>query len=173
LLSANTKEETLVQGLKNQCDDYMVKPFVNEILIAKVENLIKLRRVLVEKYRTNLKSTTINKISKIDDPFHAQILELIENEISDPNFNVDFLCRSLYMSRTQLHRKLKAIFDMSATEFINFHRLKIAADLLLNSNLNITEVCFECGYNSPSYFSKQFKNFFGISPQNFIAENKL
>lgn len=172
LLSANSKEQTMVQGLKNNCDDYMFKPFAKDVLIAKVTNLVNLRRVLVEKYRTNLQYASFKKLLNFEDSFHTQILELIENEISDPNFNIDFLCRSLHMSRSQLHRKLKAVFDMSATEFINFHRLKIAADLLLNSNLNVTEVCFECGYSSPSYFSKQFKLFFGTSPQSYVKEYK-
>jgi AraC-like DNA-binding protein len=97
--------------------------------------------------------------------------DVFENQLINPDFGVEEFCKASSMSRSQLHRKLTALTGMSVTEFIRVHRLKIASELLKNPNLNISEVCYASGFSDPSYFSKQFKLIYGISPLQFKEKN--
>ncbi len=89
------------------------------------------------------------------------------NHITDSEFGVQQFCEIAAMSRTQLHRKLSATTGMSVTEFIRVHRVKIASEYIKNKDLTITDICYSSGFNNTSYFSKQFKIVFGMSPKEY------
>jgi AraC-like DNA-binding protein len=91
-----------------------------------------------------------------------------EHNFSDPNFGVEELVEKMSISRSLLHKKLSALTDQSAGDFITSIRLKKAAQLLQSSNKNISEVAYEIGFNDPKYFSRIFRKYFGTTPSEDI-----
>jgi signal transduction histidine kinase/DNA-binding response OmpR family regulator len=168
LLTAVTEEETLLEGLENKADDYITKPFGTKMLKSKVANLIDIRKTLREKYQEEMIIKPLNMVIQNQSRRFTDVLKnVLENHITQPDFSVDKFCEVAAMSRTQLHRKLTATTGMSTTEFIRVHRLKIASELLENPEVSISEACYSSGFNNTSYFSKQFKKTFGVSPKEY------
>ncbi len=172
LLTALSDEEHIVTGLEKSADDYIAKPFSAKVLKAKVNNLIHLRETLLTKYRAEIMIKPFDLVLKGGNRDFKEVLKnVIETQLTNPQFGVDAFCDLVAMSRTQLHRKLIATTGFSVTEFIKIHRLKMAAELLKDPNATISEVCYASGFNDTSYFSKQFKSMFGLSPLHY-KENK-
>ena len=168
LLTALNEERDLIAGLENKADDYLVKPFGAKLLKHKVNNLLEIRRVLSHKYRNEILIKPMDLlIDGKEDSFANTLKEIIENEITNPNFGVDEFCKVAGMSRAQLYRKLKATVDMSVSEFIRVHRVKLASEFLKNKNLNVTDVCYASGFSDASYFSKSFKDVFKVPPVQY------
>ena len=165
ILTALNEERDLLAGLKNKADDYVTKPFGANILKQKVKNLIDVRKLLSQKYRQEFIIKPFDLlISGGEDSFAQSLKHVIENEITNPDFGVEQFCEVAAMSRAQLYRKLKATVDMSVSEFIRVHRVKLASQLLKNENLNVTDVCYSSGFTDTSYFSKSFKEVFKVPP---------
>ena len=172
LLTAKVGDENVLGGLKSGADDYIVKPFNAQALSVKVENLIKLRRNLQEKYQKELVINPLNLVFKSEDEKFANTLqEVLDKYLPDPEFSVDQFCSKTCMSRTQLHRKLKALTGLSATAFIRSQRIKLAANMMLNPDVAISDVCYATGFNDTSYFSKCFKEIQGQTPSEYIKTN--
>lgn len=168
ILTALNEEEDLLAGLKNKADDYVIKPFGANILKHKVRNLVEVRNVMSQKYRNEFVIKPLNVlISGGEDSFAEILKDVIENEITNPDFGVDEFCEVAAMSRSQLYRKLKATVDMSVSEFIRVHRVKLASELFKNKNLNVTDVCYSSGFTDTSYFSKSFKEVFKVPPTEY------
>lgn len=168
LLTAVTEEEMMLKGLNEMADDYITKPFGIKLLQTKVANLTRIRKTLATKYREEIVLKPMNQLLKWgNNSFSETLKKVLENNITNPNFGIEEFCDIANMSRTQLHRKLKATTGMSATEFIRVHRVKNASELLKNKELAISEICFACGFENTSYFSKQFKIVFGCSPKDY------
>ena len=168
ILTALNEERDLLAGLKNKADDYITKPFGANILKQKVSNLIEVRKVMSQKYRKEFIIKPLDLlISGGEDNFAQTLKDVIENEITNPDFGVDEFCAIAAMSRSQLYRKLKATVDMSVSEFIRIHRIKLASEMFKNKNLNVTDVCFSSGFTDTSYFSKSFKEVFKIPPAEY------
>ena len=106
-------------------------------------------------------------MSKLEEKFLEKVKARIEEKMSDPDFSVENLAKDIAMSRSQLHRKLKSLVDVSATDFIWDIRLQKAAELLREKELNVTQVSYEIGISSLSYFSKAFKAKYGVNPSEF------
>ena len=173
LLTAVTEEETMLTGLNEMADDYITKPFGIKLLQTKVANLTRIRKTLAHKYREEIVLKPINELLKWgNNSFSETLKKVLEDEITNPNFGIEEFCDRASMSRTQLHRKLKATTGMSASEFIRVHRVKHASELLKDEELAISEICFACGFESTSYFSKQFKIVFGCSPKEYRKKIK-
>ena len=109
------------------------------------------------------------KYTSLDDQFLKQLQELIEENISNPDFNIESLCEKFYMSRTSLFRKIKALTGESPNQFLRSYRLKRAAQLLRNKSGNITQIAFEVGFNNSAYFTKCFKEQFNQLPSEYQA----
>ncbi len=168
LLTAKAGEENELIGLENKADDYMLKPFSSEKLRIRVENLIQVRKKLRQRYSQEiiLRPKDI-AISSHDEVFLEKVQILLDKKLTDSEFTSEYFSTEIGMSRMQLHRKLKALVGLSTTEFIRSQRLKMATHILLNSDINISEVAYEVGFNDPSYFTKCFKASYGISPGNY------
>jgi YesN/AraC family two-component response regulator len=168
LLTAKAGEENELIGLKNKADDYILKPFSPENLRVRVQNLIELRKKLRERYSQEviLRPKDI-AISTHDEVFLEKVQILLDEKLTESEFTSEYFSIEIGMSRMQLHRKLKALVGLSTTEFIRSQRLKMATHILLNSDINISEVAYEVGFNDPSYFTKCFKASYGISPGNY------
>lgn len=168
LLTAKADEASKYEGLATGADDYVLKPFSTKILSARVRNLVHSRTKLRERYSKEviLKPSDIS-INDVDERFIEKVKKVLDEKITEESFTVEEFSERLHMSRMQLHRKLKALTGLSASEFLRTERLKLAASLLQNKDLNINEVCYKVGFNNPSYFSKCFKEAFGMLPTEY------
>ncbi|MEP2771686.1 MAG: response regulator [Fulvivirga sp.] len=168
LLTAKAGDEHVVAGLETGADDYIVKPFSNDVLKVKVEKLIELRASLRQRYSQEiiLKPQEI-AITSADENFLSRVEKLLDEKLSDSDFTADIFSKEIGMSRMQLHRKLKALVGLTTTEFIRSQRLKVASQILQKPGINMSEVAYAVGFNDPSYFSKCFKEAYGHSPSAY------
>lgn len=168
LLTARASDENRLHGLELGADDYISKPFNSEELMARVENLIEIRQILKDKYtdEIQIKGDEID-VSSEDARFLKEVQEVIEKHMSDSNFNVDWLASEVYLSSRQLQRKLQSITNLSAGGYIRMMRLERAAQLLAQEWGNISETAMKVGFRDPKYFSRLFKQTFGMPPSEF------
>ncbi|MCC5929418.1 MAG: response regulator [Cyclobacteriaceae bacterium] len=173
LLTAWDSRERHLAGYQIGGDDYITKPFDSSILLARVQNLIASRKRLRELFKKNLLlEPTEIAIESADEQFVIKAVKIVEDNISDPDFDVRRFVREIGMSRSVLYRKLQAVTNQSANEFIRLIRLKRAAQLLKKTNCTITEVSSDVGFNDPQYFSKCFSKQFGQTPSEFANQNR-
>jgi signal transduction histidine kinase/ligand-binding sensor domain-containing protein/DNA-binding response OmpR family regulator len=169
LLTAKTLLENWIEGLETGADDYIPKPFNIRILEAKCKSLIENRRRLRRIFEQSLVPVSEEiTTTPLDEEFMHKTIKVVEENISNPEFGVQKLATELCVSRSLLHKKLTAIVDLSANDFITSMRLKRSATLLQKGNLNISEIAFEVGFNDPKYFSRCFRKHFGLSPTEFM-----
>ena len=170
LLTARASEESVLNGLETGADDYITKPFNTRILCARIKNLIDLRRHMqhILNRETALQPVEI-PVSKVDRKFIKKLQGVIDENISDPEFNIEQLRRKMEMSQPTLYRKIQAMTGESPTEFIRSYRLKRGAELLKNDFGTVLEVAFEVGFSSANYFTKCFKKKFHQLPTTYMA----
>lgn len=168
MLTARADDQDKLQGLETGADDFIIKPFKSRILEAKVKSLLDNRAKLREYYNHEVVlKPAIFSYNKTEEKFFIKLQDVIDEKLQDPDFNADSFSRYIGMNRMQLHRKLKSMLGVSASEFIRNERLKAAKILLQDENLTISEVAYMSGFNDANYFSKSFKNLFKITPKNF------
>jgi DNA-binding response OmpR family regulator len=172
LLTSRAELNSRVQGLETGADDYIGKPFSPRELLTRIRNLLDQRRRLREIYRRQvvLEPKGI-EITSADEAFLHRSMRVIEEHLADGDFSVEQFAREVGMSKTHLNRKLNALTDQSANEFIRSYRLKRAAKLLETRRGNVSEVAFEVGFNNPSYFAEAFRSLFGSSPSEYLKRN--
>ena len=166
MLTARTEQADKVEGLQTGADDYLPKPFDAVELTVRVANLIEQRRRLQAHYRQALSpfaAATVETPS-MDAAFLSRVREVVESSMDDENFSVVELSAQIGMSRSQLHRKLSALTGFSPNEVIRNMRLERARQLLEKKVVTVSEAAYGCGFSSPGYFSKCFKDYFGILP---------
>ena len=165
LLTAKAASENRIEGLETGADDYLIKPFEPKELLARITNLIHLRRRLRERFsaRQVLKPGEVT-VSSVDDLFLQKIKNVVETHIAEERFGVDELAREAGMSRSQIHRKLIALTGMAAGDFIRYLRLHRAMDLLRQNAATVAEISYMVGFNTPAYFTKCFHELFGATP---------
>ncbi len=165
LLTARAEDTDKLSGLQTGADAYLIKPFNSKELLLRVHNLIELRNKLRKKFSGKLivKPSEITVTSK-DSEFMQRLLDTVEKHISDESFSVEQLGHEFGMSPSQINRKLKAIINQSAGEFIRSIRMQRAMELLKNDQATIAEIAYETGFREPAYFSRVFKNHFGVAP---------
>lgn len=170
MLTAKASEQSKLEGLETQVDDYLTKPFSMRELAVRIRNILANRQILREKYKqalvVNPSEITTNSV---DERFIGKVLEIVEQQMANPEFSVDMLCEAAGVSRSSLHNKLKSLVNQSATEFINTIRVKRAAQLIKQNVGTISEIAYDVGFNNLSYFSKVFKKHMGINPSELQA----
>jgi AraC-like DNA-binding protein len=170
LLTARAAEEDIIEGLESRADDYITKPFNTRILSARIKNLIDIRGQLQENLRREMTfQPAKTSISTIDREFLRDLQAVLDRNISGPDFNVDQLCKKLYMSHTTLYRKINALSGEAPTEFIRSYRLKKGAELLKKDFGTVLEVALEVGFSSATYFTRCFKKKFHQLPSEYQA----
>lgn len=168
LMTALASVENKLTGYKVGADDYITKPFEPELLKIRVRNILRNIEIAKTGFRNNLNvSARELTISKIDEDFMQQVVGLLERNIDNPDFDIDSFSRNIGVSSSQLYRKIKSITGLSPNEFIRTYRLKKAAHLIMESNLNISEIAYKVGFNDALYFSKCFKKQFGTTPSTY------
>lgn len=169
LLTANNDDLLQLTGLESKADDFLFKPFNSNVLLLKICNFIESRKILQTKTILDNNNQTC-KTDTLDDVFIKAVLDYINKNLNHTDLNVEFLSDELGFSRSQFFRKIKALMGYSPIELIKVIRLKKAADLLLNKKLSISEICYETGFSQPSYFSKCFKEYFKLTPTEYIEK---
>lgn len=167
LLTAKAMNLYIEEGFQAGADDYIVKPFKVSTLKIRVKNILNRQEKMKEIYgkQLSLKSAGI-EVESIDKAFVDKYIAIVKENISNPDFNIDQLCKELAISRANLYRKVKAITTLSPAEMIRNIRLECASELLRNSQLTATEIAIQVGFGSYSHFSDFFKSIYGISPKN-------
>ncbi|RYY29712.1 MAG: hybrid sensor histidine kinase/response regulator [Sphingobacteriaceae bacterium] len=173
LLTANTSAKSRLKSLQEGAADYISKPFDKEVLLARVINLLKSRQNL-QKYFYNeitLKNNDL-KISEEYKVFLDKCIRMVESNLDNPDFTIKMLAVLVGMSHSNLYKKVKSISGQSVNGFIRFIRLRKAAGLLINSDLNVSEVAFQVGFNDQKYFREQFNKLFGTNPSEYIRRHR-
>lgn len=167
ILTARTTAEDRIAGLKRGADIYLAKPFYQEELSLHARNLIKLREKLHERYLA-LKEPPAqqNAESHFEDEFILRLRNIIEDNLDNPDLSIEDICKRLAMSRMQLHRKIKALTNLSTSIFIRNIRLVNARRLLESTGMNVSEVAYAVGFDDPRYFSRVFTDYFGHAPSD-------
>ncbi len=173
LLSARATEEDRILGLENGADDYISKPFSSKFLQAQVNTVIENRVKIKMRYKDELGFNADNFVRHSpDDKFISKCMTVLEENLANENFRTEEFAVLMGMSRTQLYRKISAITDQSASEFIRTYRMRKAVELLKNGDHNISEVAFQVGFKSLSHFTRTFSGIFNESPTHFISRQK-
>jgi len=168
LLTAKADVFSKVEGLETGADDYITKPFHESELLARVKNLIRQRDQLKGLFAQNIQVAPQElTVNSQDQRFLERAMEIAEEQLANPQFGVSDFCQQIGMSRPQLYRKLNALTGFSANEFMREMRLKRATSLLDQQFGSVTEIAFETGFSSLSYFSKCFHRRFGVSPKEY------
>jgi len=171
MLTAKADIENRIEGLSIGADSYITKPFHPKHLTVRVAKLIELRDLLKERYSRKISlgelSITENNTTSPDELFMQKTISIILSKMIETDFNGDSLSNDLGISRMGLHRKIKALTDQSTGEFIRNIRLKKACELLSIPSKNISEVSYEVGFNSPSYFTTCFTETFKVTPSEY------
>ena len=167
LLTAKSDQESKLEGFALGADDYLIKPFDTKELLARIKSLIDIRKFLQEKFSTGafIKSRKEKpKLSAIDEKFMNRIMTVIEEHLSEENFSIEEFGRDVGMSRSQIHRKLKALTGKSASVYLRSVRLARAKQMIDDKKATISEISYMVGFSSPAYFSRCFKEEFGAPP---------
>lgn len=171
MLTAKGSLDSQITGIETGADFYFPKPVSVQLLLLTIKNIFdqrqKLKNHYVKGHRAELQDLAHSTRER---QFMDKILAIIDKNIEDPNFDTDLLCREIAMSKTSLYHKLKSITGNSISEFIRTVRLNKAKEIMANEDVLINEVMFRVGIQTQSYFTRVFKNEFGVTPRQFLQE---
>ena len=174
LLTALSETDKQIDGLATGADAYITKPFENKLLKAQIINLLQSRARLKKSFKdSEEKWADDTSLTQRDKNMVERSVQIIEQHLLDTNFSVEQLADELGVSRSSLHRKMRALTSQSATEFIRYVRMRKALKLMKESDLNIDEIGFAVGFNSHSYFTQCFKKLYGKTPSEYQSEMKM
>lgn len=184
LLTAKTLDEQIIEGYEHGADSYITKPFSSNVLRARMESLLKNRKILEDIFKSELSNNTAttantpdtkagsadsntpidDKSRSIDKEFISKLLSIIKENMQKTEFRVEDIGSEIGLSRVQLYRKVKAITGSSVVDLLRKARLQQAKMLLVDSDKSVSEIAYEVGFSSPSYFTKCFKDEYGVLP---------
>jgi signal transduction histidine kinase/ligand-binding sensor domain-containing protein/DNA-binding response OmpR family regulator len=174
ILSAKSTIEDTLEGLETGADDYVPKPFNEQILLAKIKTLLANRQKLIEKFQVHQykqsESEEYNSLN-FDDPFVDRLVDFITTNLSDEELSNEKIEHHFKTNKMQLYRKLKAVTGWSVNNLIREIKIREAMRLLKDSELNISEIAYNLGFSDPLYFSKYFKKEVGVAPQQYRKQN--
>ena len=166
LLTARSLDEQRAEGYEHGADAYLSKPFSLRLLLSRIDNLIQSRKKLSKLFSNSDENDAFEKLSnETDKTFAAQLRKIIQDNLSDNEFNVERIGDEIGLSRVQLYRKVKALTGYSPVEMLRKARLTRARHLLRTTEKTVSEVAYAVGFSTPSYFSKCYKDEFGESPK--------
>lgn len=169
LLTAYALDEQKQVGFESGADAYISKPFNVKLLKTRVRKLIENRKKMRESFSNFLLNETKQEtLGKVEQQFITDFTQYVENSIANPELNIDEIADALGLSRSNLYRKIKSLTDYSPNELIRTIRVKYAKQLLNSKAKSISEVAYEVGFSSPSYFAKCFKDFYNESPTEYL-----
>jgi signal transduction histidine kinase/ligand-binding sensor domain-containing protein/CheY-like chemotaxis protein/AraC-like DNA-binding protein len=173
LLTAKASVTHQVDGLSNGADVYLSKPFSPQVLALNIKNLLKAQEVMREKFSQKMVLQPSNlSVVTPEEKFINKLLQIIEDKMGDPDFDVNVLVNEIGMSRTVLYKKVQSLTNFAVADLIKQMRLKKAAELFKQTTFSISEVAYMVGFNDRKHFSKEFKKQFDLTPSEYIASNQ-
>jgi|26BtaG_2_1085354.scaffolds.fasta_scaffold00339_8 signal transduction histidine kinase/DNA-binding response OmpR family regulator/ligand-binding sensor domain-containing protein len=174
MLTAKANVIHRIQGLESGANAYIPKPFHPDHLLVRIEKLLEEKELILKHFT---RDTIVENLIKLpidndDREFITQVIEIIRDNIENEHMNASYIEQELAMSSSQLYRKIKQIFGFSPGDLIRTIRLKHAAELLIKSNLTVSEVCYQSGFNNRSYFYREFKKTYNSTPKDYQLHNK-
>ena len=172
MLTAKNLEEHRAEGYEHGADSYITKPFHSKVLLARIDNLLRQRQLLKHVYQASPSAEREIEESHLDDrdkQFIKQLQAIVQKNLSDSDFGVEEIGKQIGLSRVQLYRKVKAMTGSSVVDLLRKARLAKAHRLLESRSMSISEVAYEVGFSAPSYFTKCFKEEYGILPGDVNA----
>ena len=167
MLTALDGDDHLLRGYKAGADDYMVKPCNYELLILRITQLIKWYNRVQPADESQPVPQQVIITDEANKRFREKVETIVSRRMGEPDFNVDTLAAQLKMGRTKFYGKMKELTGMSPNNYLQTERLKRAADLLIEGDLNVTEISYKVGFQTPAYFYKCFKEKYGVAPSKF------
>lgn len=168
LLTAKSLEEHKIEGIETGADDYITKPFNMVYLEKRIKNILKQRKQLKERFSRDLRTEPKELAhSSADQEFLDKVVQLVEENLSNPDFSIETLLQHFSYGRTVFYKKMKGISGYSPKDFLRIVRMRKAGTLLCDPNQTVSEVAFAIGFNDANYFSKQFKKHFGENPSEY------
>ena len=167
MLTAKNLEEHRAEGYEHGADSYITKPFHSKVLLARIENLLRQRQLLKNLYhgaQEAEKEISESHLEDRDKQFLKQLQAIIQKNLSDSEFGVEDMGQQIGLSRVQLYRKVKAMTGSSVVDLLRKARLAKARRLLETRSMSVSEVAYEVGFSAPSYFTKCFKEEYGMLP---------
>ncbi len=164
LLTAKATDKDRLEGLSYGADAYLTKPFNKKELFVRLQQLIKIRTLLRKKYSNIEIDITQKAKPQGEEVFLKKLVLFIEENIENSELDAEIISKNIGLSESQLYRKLKAINGKSVSIFVREIRLSAAKNLLSSSELNISEIAYQCGFNDPAWFSRAFKSKYNVSP---------
>lgn len=169
MLSAKSDVKDQLEGLQTGADDYIPKPFLLEMVVAKVRNLLRTYRQAVEHYSKSMEIEPEKvALNPLDEEFLRKAMEAVKRHLDDISFSADAFASEMNMSRSTLHLKMKAVTGESTMDFIRKIRFGEACKLLKEGRYNVTEISEMVGFNTPSYFATSFKKYMGCLPSEYV-----
>lgn len=174
LLTAKSAIESQIEGLDYGADYYITKPFRHDFLVAAIRNLISQRKKILNSLLEGKKTVQLEPgevtITSRDEAFLQQIVAIVEEKMTDIDFNIDTVAETVAMGRTTFYRKFKGLTGLAPVEFVREMRLKRAKQLLDADSGNISEIAYSVGFNNAKYFSTCFKSRFGLTPSEYVKQ---
>jgi len=171
LLTGSSSDELQLKAMNTGADDYVKKPFDKDILMARVKSILKRRNILQNYFYNEITLGSAKfKVSVEYKEFIEQCMKIIEDHLQDDDFSIKVLASEIGMSHSNLYKKIKAVSGQSVNSFIRFIRLKKAAELFINTEMNVNETANMVGFYHVKYFRAQFSKLFGMNPSDYIKK---
>ncbi len=173
ILTAQSDSAAQIKGVNEGADVYLAKPFNPQVLLSHVRNVLESRKKLKELFtqRVSLGPNEV-EITAFEGEFIKKVIANIEENITNSDFQTDALAEEMNMSRSTFYRKLKAITDMSGSEFIRFIKIQRSAQLLRSGEFTVKQIAYEVGFNDAKHFRKCFIKQYGMTPSDYIKTEK-
>ena len=170
LLTASSSDEIKLKGIEGGAEDYINKPFDKEIIVARVQNILKGRNRLQEYFFNAVTLKPASNIAGEHKEFIERCIAIVESHLDNPGFNIQAFCKAIGMSHPSLYKKVKAVSGLTVNVFIRYIRLRKAAELLITTDKTITEITYITGFNDIRYFREQFFELFKMKPSEYVKK---
>jgi len=172
IITAKTTAMDIQEGYESGADDFITKPFNASVLLSRIRNILRTREKLKDLYGKRFSLDTLGiEVSSLDEKFMQKLYEVMTKNVANSELNLDDFCRDVGMSRANLYRKIKSLTGLSPNEYIRKVRLEMAAKILRETDMPVSELYVVVGFNSHAYFTNCFKAMFGVSPTEYANTN--
>lgn len=168
LLTGSSSEKSRLMGLECGAEDYVSKPFTKELIVARVQNILRSRSRLQQYFFNTITLKPTSSIEADHKEFLERCIGIVDRHMDDPDFGVQLFCQEIGMSHPALYKKIKAVSGLTINVFVRYLRLRKAAELLINTSKTVVEVTYTTGFNDLKYFREQFSKLFGMTPSEYI-----